>query len=406
MKESTTVTLGDVCTIDAKQVDPREAQYALLPHINGENIEAGTRRLVNVTRVGKADLISGKYLFSQGDVLYSKLRPYLQKVCVAPERGLCSADMYPIRADHHRLVAEYLSWLLLSPQFTKYAVTESARARMPKLNRDQLLSYRFQLPPLPVQQRIAAKLEAGMGAAARARTAAQVRYAAATALPSAMFRQVFHDILPISTESSPSASPSRRTWKLLTDIARLESGHTPSRRHPEWWGGDIPWLALPDIRQLDGNVAMDTAEHTNQAGLDNSSARLLPENTVALSRTASVGFVTIFGKPMATSQDFVNWVCGPTLRPRFLFHALRASRGYLRSLASGAVHKTIYMPTVQALRVCVPTLEEQDSIVSILDSSLRQAEAISKTLDQELETIAAIPATLLGLAFKEQYGTR
>jgi hypothetical protein len=60
-------------------------------------------------------------------------------------------------------------------------------------------------------------------------------------------------------------------------------------------------------------VAQDTLESTNEQGIANSSARLLPEGTVVLSRTASVGFVTIMGRPMATSQDFVNWVCGPEL---------------------------------------------------------------------------------------------
>ena len=93
---------------------------------------------------------------------------------------------------------------------------------------------------------------------------------------------------------------------MLVDLARLESGHTPSRYHPEWWGGDIPWISLADIRDLDGRVAYETREHTNQAGIAHSSARVLPEGTVVLSRTASVGFVTIMGRPMATSQDFVN----------------------------------------------------------------------------------------------------
>ncbi|MGH7367772.1 MAG: restriction endonuclease subunit S [Candidatus Rokuibacteriota bacterium] len=131
--------------------------------------------------------------------------------------------------------------------------------------------------------------------------------------------------------------PAGWRWFRLTDLARLETGHTPSRNHPEWWGGPIPWISLADIRELHGKVAQDTIEHTNEDGLANSAARLLPEGTVVLSRTASVGFVTIMGRPMATSQDFVNWVCGPELNPRFLAYLLRASRTYIRSLSSGAI---------------------------------------------------------------------
>lgn len=163
------------------------------------------------------------------------------------------------------------------------------------------------------------------------------------------------DFIPLSVGMDRSPAPHGWRWVRLQDIARLESGHTPSRSRPEWWGGDVPWIALPDIRALDGKVAQDTAEHTNEQGLANSSARLLPAGTVVLSRTASVGFVTVMGRPMATSQDFVNWVCGSELDPLFLMHLLRASRELIRSLSSGAVHKTVYVPTVKTFEVCVPS---------------------------------------------------
>lgn len=122
-------------------------------------------------------------------------------------------------------------------------------------------------------------------------------------LESRIFEAAF-PVSPIALESR--GAPHGWKWHLLTDVARLESGHTPSRRHPEWWGGDTPWIALPDIRALDGTTAFETTETVNAAGLANSSARLLPAGTVCLSRTASVGFVTVMGRPMATSQDFVN----------------------------------------------------------------------------------------------------
>ncbi len=91
------------------------------------------------------------------------------------------------------------------------------------------------------------------------------------------------------------------TWTKLTDLARLESGHTPSRKHPEYWHGEIPWITLTDARPNHGRIIDDTAEHTNELGIANSSARLLPKNTVCLSRTASVGYVIVMGREMATS---------------------------------------------------------------------------------------------------------
>ncbi|WP_417745002.1 restriction endonuclease subunit S [Rosistilla oblonga] len=109
------------------------------------------------------------------------------------------------------------------------------------------------------------------------------------------------NIVPLTVDPLPKPGPIGWSWRKLNKIAKLESGHTPSRSRPDWWGGDVPWLALPDIRKLDGQYVDDTIEHTNAEGLANSSARLLPKGTVCLSRTASVGYVTILNRPMATS---------------------------------------------------------------------------------------------------------
>lgn len=194
--------------------------------------------------------------------------------------------------------------------------------------------------------------------------------------------------VPLSVGNAPRSAPHGWRWKRLTSIAKLESGHTPSRYHPEWWGGDIPWLALPDIRELDGRVAMETSEFTNEQGIEHSSARVLPADTVCLSRTASVGFVTIMGRPMATSQDFVNWVCGSELDAEFLLLLLMASRRYIRSLSSGAIHKTVYMPTVNAFEVCIPSPSEQKRIAKIVQeqlSGVERARAASKiALDEAI----------------------
>ncbi len=189
-------------------------------------------------------------------------------------------------------------------------------------------------------------------------------------------------------------------WHPLPSLARLESGHTPSRRHPEWWGGAVPWLALPDIRKLHGKIAHDTGEHTNDLGLANSSARLLPVNTVCVSRTASIGFVTIMGRAMATSQDFCNWVCDPSqLDPEFLMYAFMASFDYLRELGSGAVHKTIYMPTIQSFHICAPGIDEQRRIAQRLRARLAAAEALQVRLQERLAEIERLPQRILAAAF-------
>jgi type I restriction enzyme, S subunit len=208
-----------------------------------------------------------------------------------------------------------------------------------------------------------------------------------------------HGITPLSVGDRRAVPPKNWAWRRLTSCARLESGHTPSRYHPEWWGGQIPWISLTDIRELDGKVVHETREYTNEAGIANSAARVLPAGTVVPSCTASVGFVTIMGREMATSQDFVNWVCGPDLAPRFLAYLLHASRAYLRSLSSGAIHQTICVPTVEALEVCIPDLKEQQRIVGSLDEQIAAAERARAAAEAQSAAIDAMPAALLRRAF-------
>ena len=168
----------------------------------------------------------------------------------------------------------------------------------------------------------------------------------------------------------PSAkAPEGWRWAALTELARLESGHTPSRRHPEYWGGDIPWISLADAKRHHGARIEQTIETTNALGIENSSARILPQNTVCLSRTASVGYVLIMGRPMATSQDFVNWICSKNLDPCFLQYLFIAEGEHLLRFASGAVHSTIYFPEVKAFHICHPPLTEQQRIVGVLDKA-------------------------------------
>jgi type I restriction enzyme, S subunit len=348
-------------------------------------------------------MISGKYLFDEGDVLYSKIRPYLRKVVVAPFRGLCSADMYPLTVRADVVDNHFLAWLLVSDQFTAFANRESGRARMPKLNRQQLLSWVALLPPLREQHRIVRAMSQGMRAVERAQAAAAARRAAVEALAASELRGAFKGFLPLSSEQTQRPPPSGWKWRLLTSMARLETGHTPSRNQPDWWGGDIPWISLSDIRELDGRIATDTREWTNPEGIANSAARVLPAGTVVLSRTASVGFVTVMGREMATSQDFVNWVCGPELDPQFLAYVLRSSRGYIRSLSSGAIHQTVYMPTVEALSVCAPSLDEQKRIVAELGQRLDSATRLQSVVELELAAIEALPAALLRRTFSEGF---
>lgn len=208
--------------------------------------------------------------------------------------------------------------------------------------------------------------------------------------------------LALAVGKPATMPPSGWRWTRLTDIARLESGHTPSRRHTEWWGGSIPWIGIQDARAHDGGRIDDTQEHTNALGIENSSARVLPANTVCLSRTASVGYVVVMGRPMATSQDFVNWVCSEELDHNFLKYLFIAEGDDLLRFASGAVHQTIYFPEAKAFFICHPPLAEQRRIVGILDEASEVIATAKVNAEHNLGNARALFESHLHSIFRER----
>jgi type I restriction enzyme S subunit len=185
------VALGQVSSILAIQVDPKQPKFGALSHVSGENIESGTGQLSGVKTAAEDRMISPKYLFQRGDVLYSKLRPYLRKVTVVDFDGVCSADIYPLRVQPERLTPEFLAWNLLGERFTQYAKAESARARMPKLNREQLMKWQIALPSHNDQETFVSRLRERMNAVIELTNQMEPEIKSFGSLPSALLRRAF-----------------------------------------------------------------------------------------------------------------------------------------------------------------------------------------------------------------------
>ena len=152
-----TTKLDSVCSIQAPMVDPRNTEYSMLPHIGNESIEKFSGKLIHYNLVKDDHLISGKYLFTENEVLYGKINPQFAKATYPRFMGLCSADMYPIKCSN-RLMPEYLLYILLSEHFTEFTISLSRRSGIPKVNREEMLEYQFSMPPISEQQAIASIL--------------------------------------------------------------------------------------------------------------------------------------------------------------------------------------------------------------------------------------------------------
>jgi restriction endonuclease S subunit len=139
------------------QVNPEIEPYAKMLLIGPEHVQSGTGSLIKRETAMEQGAESGKYYCQQGDIVYSKIRPALSKLVIAPEDCLCSADMYPLRG-RFRLRNNFIFWLFLSQQFAAWSVLESDRVAMPKINRDTLNELRMPVPPIPEQDAIASFL--------------------------------------------------------------------------------------------------------------------------------------------------------------------------------------------------------------------------------------------------------
>ena len=130
-------------------------KYADYPHIGVGNIEKDTGNLIDYKTIREDNVISGKYLFTPEHIIYSKIRPNLNKVALPAFEGLCSADAYPILPKKENCNRIFLAIAMRSDYFLGYILQFSSRTNMPKVNRKEISSFKMPLPPLSLQNEFA-----------------------------------------------------------------------------------------------------------------------------------------------------------------------------------------------------------------------------------------------------------
>lgn len=144
--------LSDLVTIDAPLVEPMEKEFENLLHYGPDRISKDSGKLLPALTAKEDMLISKKFLCDDRHILYSKIRPYLNKVAMVQEKCLCSADVYPVEPKS-QLTKHFLWHILRSKSFLDHAETFSNRANIPKINRNQFLQYECIVPTMEAQQK-------------------------------------------------------------------------------------------------------------------------------------------------------------------------------------------------------------------------------------------------------------
>lgn len=167
--------------------------------------------------------------------------------------------------------------------------------------------------------------------------------------------------------------------KKLEDIAVRGTGHTPDKKSKDYYNGGIKWISLADTSKLDQGLISETKYEISQAGINNSSAVIHPQNTVVLSRDAGVGKSSVMAEDMAVSQHFVTWNGKINeLDNWFLYYKLQILKPLFERMAVGNTIKTIGMPFFKKLKIRIPTYKEQQKIASFLTAVDQRIQLLQK----------------------------
>lgn len=187
-------------------------------------------------------------------------------------------------------------------------------------------------------------------------------------------------------------------WPLvhLDQVASRGSGHTPSKKRPEYWDGAVPWVSLADTARLDKGLVEASAKTITMEGVSHSAAVIHPAGTVILLRGSSVGKSAVLASNMAVSQDYVTWTCGPRLNNWYLYYVLQSRKADLSRIAFGNTIKTIGLDYFRHVKIPLPRVAEQkaiaaalmdaDRLIATLERAITKKQAIRQGMMQQLLT--------------------
>ena len=392
-----------------------------------EDIEKGGR-LLNIKTVGERKAIGDKTIFNRGDILYSKLRPYLLKILVAPEGGICTPEIIPFTC-YGNICKDYIVSFLKSPYVDDYINSVTFGVKMPRVSTETMTSLLVPLPPLSEQFRIDTKTKElmpyidGYGKAQnklnklneelsntirksilqeaiqgklvpqigeegtakelleqikaeKQKLVKEGKLKKSALATSVIFRgddnkyyeQIGKKCLDI-TEEMPFEIPESWTWTRMGQIGDWGAGSTPQRSNQDYYNGNILWLKTGE---LNNGTIYDTEEKITQRAFQDCSLRMNKIGDILIAMYgATIGKLAIVGKELTTNQA----CCGCTpyvVYNWFLFYFLMASRDTFIKKGEGGAQPNISRVKLVEHLIPLPPLNEQKRIVERIETLFEQ----------------------------------
>lgn len=445
-------TLGEIVEPSRSRVAPDQNSSA--PYIGLEHIEPHTMQLLGSGHA--SEVKSSSVNFKKGDVLYGRMRPYLNKVWRAEFDGVCSSE-FLVLPERPGLNTKFLALRLSAKDFVAFSNSQSSGER-PRVHFSKLADFPLALPPAEEQDRIVAKLELVFGALLKADAASErartrlVKYRS-TVLDRAVSGESTHlwreerrespigdsahelikrlaaarreewEIAELNRQSENGNVPKSDTWKTrypkpvpartqdlpnlprewiwasLDEIGELNRGRSKHRPRGDsrLYGGPYPFIQTGDIRRSEGTLRQHTQTYS-EMGL--SQSRIWPAGTLCITIAANIAETGILTYPACFPDSVVGFrQQADLINVRFVEYFIRSKRDELERYAPATAQKNINLNLLAGLAVPLPPIDEQNEIVRQVEERLAVADQLAERIGLQLTRSREARQLLLGNAF-------
>lgn len=353
------VRLGDVA-VERKETcsaDKFSHRSVGLEHLTPEEITLSSW-------AEKADNTFTK-VFHKGDVLFGRRRAYLKKAAVAPFDGVCSGDITVIQAIPDKIEPSLLPFVIQNDQLFDYAVENSAGSLSPRVKWNHLKEYQFRLGDMNEQR----KLAKALWSVNKTKEAYKRLLYYTDELVKSQFLAQFDGNYPVVR---------------LGDEFRTTSGGTPSSKKQEYYlDGTIPWLTSGEVNQ---GIIEKTENFITELGMDNSSAKWVPENSVVIAMYgATAGKVGLLKIKSTMNQAVCAVLPNAEFDSYFLYYAIMSQEKWMVSKVAGAAQPNISQTIIKDMRIAKPPLPLQEQFAAFV----RQSDKSKFELNQAISELNA-----------------